>query len=551
MLSSLKIENYALINKTEIDFPDGFIVITGETGAGKSIMLGALGLVLGQRADTNVLQDKEKRCIVEAEFSLDNSFIPFFEKNDLDFDANSIFRREIMPNGKSRAFINDVPVQLSVLKTIGDVLMDIHSQHTTLTLKGSEFQRLIIDNYLDNISLLTNYKTTYKEWKTLQIETEKLEEKYRNFVKEQSYFQYLLEEFENVKLKENEQEELEKEIELMSNSEEIKNQITQSLQLFDGEDYGNVLFNLSQIKNNISKIASYDKDLTDILQRLESSIIELKDIVTELFSFNDNIIFNQQTLDTANERLDIIYGLERKHNVNTIAQLLSIRKDIENKLSSNEDLEILIKQKKNAISTLFSTLSNQAQLLSEHRKQVANRIEKEVIPLLSDMGMANACLKIVIESNYNNYMINGIDDIDFLFSANKGSELKPLAKVASGGELSRLMLALKAVLARKSQMPTIIFDEIDSGVSGDIAAKVGNIIKQMSENHQLIVITHLPQMAAKATNHYKVFKEEEAQTTISKIKHLTQAERVGEIATMLSNDSITQAAINNAKELLS
>ncbi|MDR0790800.1 MAG: DNA repair protein RecN [Bacteroidales bacterium] len=550
MLLSLRIENYALINQTSMAFPQGFTAITGETGAGKSIMLGALGLVLGQRADTGVLQDKNKRCIVEAEFTIDDNLRPIFDDNDLDFDFHSIFRREIAPNGKSRAFINDVPVQLPIMKILGDNLMDIHSQHTTLTLKGSSFQLSIIDNYLDDITLPNTYKAAYKQWKKLQNEITELENKHREFQKEQSYYQYLVEELANAKLRVGEQEELEQDVDLMSNSEEIKLQITQSLALLDNEEVVSVFSNLSQVKSNISKISSHDPNLNNISQRLDSAFIELKDIGQELSNFNDNVSFSQQTLDSANDRLDLIYRLQSKHAVNSISELLEIKQDLNNKLSYNEDLEIQIEQKKKENSVVWSQLSDVALRLSQMRKAAAKTIEKEVLPLLCDMALPASSLQIDVLSDTERYSESGIDYIDFLFSANKGSELKPLYKVASGGELARLMLALKAVLSRKSNMPTIIFDEIDSGVSGDIAAKVGNIIKQMAERHQLIVITHLPQMASKATNHYKVFKQEDSDTTTSQIKQLNQQERVEEIAKMLSNDRITQAAIDNAMELL-
>jgi DNA repair protein RecN (Recombination protein N) len=534
----------------EMDFPQGFIAVTGETGAGKSIMLGALGLVLGQRADTSILQDKEKRCVVEAEFSIDDKLKTLFVKNDLDFDEHSIFRREISPNGKSRAFVNDTPVSLSVMKIIGDNLMDIHSQNTTITLKGSEFQMSIVDNYLDDLKVLYDYKALYHQWKNLQKEITELEQKHNEFQNEQSYFQYLVEELDNAALQDGEKETLEEEVEFMANSEEIKSQVVQSLNLLQNDDMPSVLSYLSQMKSNISKVSFLNPQLKDILQRLDSSFVELKDIEADLTNFNENVNFNQQTLDNANERLDLIFRLLKKHNVHSIKELLDIQKNLSDKFLSNEDLAFQIEEKKNENAIVFSQLTNAAKKLTEERKAAAQIIQREVLPLLCDMGMANAMLQIEITTDNEHFSITGVDDIDFLFSANKGSELKPLSKVVSGGELSRLMLALKAVLARQSQMPTIILDEIDNGVSGDIAAKVGNIIRQMAKNHQLIVITHLPQMAAKAVTHYKVFKEEISEITISKIKQLNPNERVEEIAKMLSNDHITQAAINNATELI-
>ena len=466
---SLRIENYALIEQSSIDFPQGFIAITGETGAGKSILLGALGLVLGQRADIDVLRDKQKRCIVEAEFSIDENLKILFDDNDLEFELNSIFRREISANGKSRAFINDTPVPLSVMRIFGDNLMDIHSQHTTLTLKGSIFQLSIVDSYLDERTLPEAYKAAYRNWKKMKDDIAEQESRYAEFQKEQSYYQYLAEELANAKLCDTEQQKLEQEIDLMSNSEEIKSQIARSLALFDDERDASILSCLSQARSNISHISSRDANLNNIFQRLDSAFIELRDIEQELANFSDNVSFNQQTLDFATERLDLIYRLQKKHAVDSIVGLLEIEQDLNNKLSNNEDLEFQIEQKKKECAVLFSKLSDLALKLSQSRKIAANAIEKEILPLLSDMAMTASNLQIEIISDPERYSESGIDSIDFLFSANKGSELKPLSKVASGGELARLMLALKAVLSRKSNMPTIIFDEIDSGVSGDIA----------------------------------------------------------------------------------
>ncbi|MDR1006320.1 MAG: DNA repair protein RecN [Bacteroidales bacterium] len=552
MLLSLRIENYALINKVSIEFPCGFTAITGETGAGKSILLGALSLLAGARADTGVLFDKDRKCIVEAEFALSEDFATLFEESGLDADNNGIFRREIAPNGKSRAFINDTPVQLATMKALGERLMDIHSQHTTLTLKGSAFQRLMVDGFLDNRAIAADFKAGFSKWKSEQTAIGELETKYRNFQKEQDYYAFLLEEFANADLRHGEQESLEAELEMMTHSEEIKLQISQSLALIDNEDYASVLFNLSQVRNNLSKISSYSPALKDIADRINSAYIELKDVHRELEICNDEVAFDPDRLAFAKDRLSVIYRLQSKHSVNSVEELLEIRERIAGSLSSNEHLREEIDQRTKANAELFNHISEKALEISRLRIEAAKTIEEQVKPLLCDMGMANAEVKIVIEPDrtLKNMNESGIDDIDFLFSANKGSEPKPLSKVASGGELSRLMLALKAVSSSKNNMPTIIFDEIDSGVSGDIAAKVGNIIKRMAANHQLLVITHLPQMAAKASCHYKVFKEDVDAKTVSNIKKLDADERIEEIAKMLSNDSVTQAAVNNAKALL-
>ncbi|MFA6200264.1 MAG: DNA repair protein RecN [Bacteroidales bacterium] len=550
MLQRLKIENYALIRQMDIPFEKGFISITGETGAGKSIMLGALGLILGQRADANVLWDKEKKCVVEAEFELDNSFVQFFEENDLDFSTQTIFRREISVNGKSRAFINDIPVQLTLMKELGDNLMDIHSQHNTLTLKNSTFQFSIVDSYIDKKELFTDYHNHYSSWRKIVNRIVELETKEAEFQKEASYFQFLSDEFETAKLNIGEQEELEQEVELLSNAEEIKTNIVQSINLLDNDEALGSINLIQQAKQGLSKVSTHHKGLENLYNRLDSSFIELRDIISELINLDDSIILDSQKLEDSQERLDLIYNLEKKHQVTTLEELLKVRDEIDEKLLLSSNLTDEITKLKKEERDIFSKLSLLAKEITKKRKESSLKIEKEILPLLCDMGMKEAVLKINIIEN-DSLSNNGENDIELLFNANRGGELSPISKVISGGELSRLMLALKAVMSKKQSMPTIIFDEIDTGVSGDIASKVGSIMREMSKNHQIIAITHLPQIAAKSNYHFKVLKNTTEDSTFSEMKLLNPNERVNEIATIISNGSITDSALNLAKELLS
>ncbi|MBP1629512.1 MAG: repair protein RecN [Bacteroidetes bacterium] len=554
MLQHLRIENYALIRQMDISFENGFISITGETGAGKSIMLGALGLILGQRADTNVLWDKDKKCVVEAEFILDIKYSKLFDDNGLDFDETAIFRREISPNGKSRAFINDTPIQLSVMKEIGDLLMDIHSQHSTLTLKNSSFQFSVVDSFIKDKTLFNDYRLLFSEWKKLNSEIIDLEAKEADFLKESSYYQFLSEEFEKANLQIGEQEELEQEVELLSNAEEIKSSVVQTINILDNEDGLGALSLIQQVKGYVSKVAFHHKSLEDLLKRLDSSYIEIKDILNEFIDFNDSVVFDPNKLEISNERLDLIYRLEKKHNVKSIEELIEIRNDIDDKLlvTSNISDKIVLLKKEEKI--LYEKLTNLAKKITLSREEAKEIVSRSIMPLFADMGMSDAILKINILVN-NELHINGENSIEFLFNANKGGELSPISKVISGGELSRLMLAIKAVeaqnISKEKSNLTIIFDEIDTGVSGDIASKVGNIMKIMSKKHQIIAITHLPQIAAKSDYHFKVYKKTADESTVSEMLLLNMDERINEIASMLSSDKVSDAAILNARELLS
>lgn len=551
MLLSLQIENYALIRSTNINFSQGFTSICGETGAGKSILLGALALVLGQRADSEVLLDKEKKCFIEAVFSISNKLQSLFEDNDLDFDVESTFRREILPSGKSRAFINDTPVSLSVMKQIGDCLVDIHSQHNTINLNDKSFQLSILDSYLEDSSLLKEYSEKYKHYTKISTQIIDMKEQLSDFQKESSYIQFMYEELEKANLKDGEQEELQESVDLMSNSENIKTQIINSLSLFETEDYPSVISNLYEIKNNISKIENLNKTTKELYSRIESSFIELKDIFSDLQSFNDSIVFDAQLLEENSQRLDLIYKLQSKHNVETVRELLEIKENYSNQINQTSDLEFEISKLEQEQNKLKKELNNLVNKIFEARKKSAERVEKSLLPLFEAMGMKNAVLKIEVETPQT--LNRSAGEVEFLFNANKtlANQFRGLNKVASGGELSRLMLALKAIHLEKDNMPTLIFDEIDSGISGEIASKVALIMKNMAENRQIIAITHLPQIAAKANYQFKVYKSDIENQTESKITLLSKEERVIEIAKMLSDENPSEAALTNSRELLS
>lgn len=551
MLQGLQIENYALIHSTQINLSQGFTSICGETGAGKSILLGALGLVLGQRADSEVLLDKEKKCCIEATFKISPSLKPLFEENDLDYEIESIFRREILPSGKSRAFINDTPLSLSAMKQIGDRLVDIHSQHNTINLNDKTFQLSILDSHLTDLTALKKYKEKFKNY--LEINSEIKEKKINllDFQKESSFTTFLYEELEKANLKEGEQEELQESVDLMSNAENIKTQIESSLSLFETEDYPSVITNLYEIKNKLSKIESLNKTTKELYSRTESAFIELKDIFCELQDFNEKINYDPQLLEANTQRLDLIFKLQNKHNVETVSELLQIKENLSNQINQTSDLEFEIKHLEERQNQILEELTLLIETIYIQRQEAAQKIEKELLPLFESMGMKNAVLKIEITKPESINKTAG--EVEFLFNANKTltTQYRTLNKVASGGELSRLMLALKAIHLEKDNMPTLIFDEIDSGISGDIASKVALIMKTMAENRQIIAITHLPQIAAKADYQFKVYKSDIENQTESKITLLSKEERVIEIAKMLSDENPSEAALTNSRELLS
>ncbi len=549
MIVSLSIENFALIEKLSVRFSDGFSVITGETGAGKSILLGALGLVLGKRADLSSLKNKEEKCIIEAHFQVKNyNLQSFFESNDLDYEEETILRREILPSGKSRAFINDTPVNLNELQELGNYLIDIHSQHQTQELSDDAMQFQIIDSVASNWDVIAEYTSDLKEYKKLNSDLKIKKELLLSVVKEQDYNAFLLDELLLANLKSGEQEELESQYEKLNNVEFIKENLLKSLSISNEEQFG-VLQNLKEIKLSIQKIAPFSSEYYKLNERISSVLIEFDDIEKELTRLSESVFSNPDELDKINEKLQVIYSLQKKHQVKSVDELIEIQNELDAKVVSVATLESEISTIENQMVASEKKLNDLAITIHDNRIAAIPELINKLALILEPLGMANARFEIQLISK-DSYFVNGKDEIQFLFSANKGSDFGLLKKVASGGEMSRIMLAVKSVLSHYSKLPTIIFDEIDTGVSGEIAHKMGEILKQMSVNMQVFAITHLPQIAGKGKEHFKVYKVIEDDKTQSELKLLTKDERVIEIAQMLSGSTISDSALNHAKELL-
>lgn len=547
MIRNLKITNYALIEQLEIDFIPGFITITGETGAGKSILMGALSLILGQRADTGVLMNKQQKCIVEGEFGIDSKFKPFFDINDLDFEELTLIRREILPGGKSRAFINDTPVVLAVLKELGNQLVDVHSQHQNLQLSDNIYQMEVVDHVCGNEMLLNKYRTHFSAYSETMLEYKKLKSGIDSLKGELDFYEFQFTELESAKLLEGELEQIESELSTLEHAEEIKSSLLESCQLLLGEEKGLKLIN--EAFNLQKKIAKFHLPSASLSERLESTYIELNDIASEMESFAGYTEFDPARLNKTRERIDLLFSLMQKHKLKSVAELISLRIELENKISeitfSDENLEKLNKK----ILDLKGKVESNAAKLHIARQSSGNRIEKEIVSMLQLLGIPNPTFKVnVVHTEVPDE--NGMDDVRFLFSANKQSPAEEISKVASGGEISRLMLCIKSLLSDYKGLPTLIFDEIDSGVSGEVAEKVGTIMKEMSGGRQVIAITHLPQVASQGDSHFLVYKEEKELTTTTKISVLTEDERVEEIAKLLSGEEVTGAALSNARELL-
>lgn len=549
MITSLSIENYALIEKLSVDFTDGFSVITGETGAGKSILLGALGLVLGNRADLSSLKNKDEKCIIEAHFSISKyNLKPFFEANDLDYEEDTIIRREILPTGKSRAFINDTPVNLGELQELSDVLLDIHSQHQTQELSETKMQFQIIDAVATNQDNLESYTALLKEYKQSLAVLNQKKATLSELTKEQEYNSFLLEELLAAQLEQCNQQDLESSLEKLNNVEHIKESLVRSLAVANDEQFG-VLQYLREIKVNIQKIAGFSEEYEAILQRISSVIIEFDDIEKELQSQSESLYGDPEKMEQITQKLQLIYALQKKHQVQTIEELLVIQNDLDEKVISVSSLEIEIEKTAVLLLDLESKLNALSDSIHENRAVAIPVLTQKMEAILALLGMENARFSIQINVG-EQFLSNGKDEIQFLFAANKGSDFGLLKKVASGGEMSRIMLAVKAILSQYSNLPTIIFDEIDTGVSGEIANKMAQIMKKMSETMQVFAITHLPQIAGKGTVHFKVYKKVEQEQTKSELKLLTKEERITEIAQMLSGIDVTASAIIHAKELL-
>lgn len=549
MLQKLSIRNYALIDSLDIEFDKGLNIITGETGAGKSIILGALSLILGQRAESKYFFNQDKKCVIEGSFALaDENLKELFEENDLDFSNESILRREISIDGKTRSFINDTPVNLSILKQIGEKLIDIHSQHATQEINDADFQLLIVDSLANHQSLLFSYRSGFKKLKQDTNLLKKLVSEADEARNKQDYEQFLFNELEQAKLQEGEQEDLEQELERLTHAETIKRALLTASGLIN-ENEPSALQILKEASLQLQGIEKFDPAINVLYERLRSSIIEIKDITDEVSIIEENTVHSADRLELVNQRLDLFYSLQQKHRLADNTELLALQKQLEenlNKLlSSDEHIEKLQKE----IDQLKKELHKQADQLSANRKKAVKVVEEQTSITLKKVGMLNAKLvldqKVLSELNKD-----GLDEINLLFTANAGQAPAPVNKVASGGELSRLMLAIKALLAKHTSLPTIIFDEIDTGISGETALKVGEVISDLGQNMQVISITHLPQIAAKGISHYFVHKSEEHGKTTTGIRKLKQDERIGVIAEMLSGKNPGASAIENARELL-
>ena len=552
MLTSLAVKNYALIDELQLQFGKKLNIITGETGAGKSILLGALGLLLGQRADSNSLLDKTKKCIVEGEFDSKNKFIDeFFSSNELDPESRIIIRREISKEGKSRAFINDTPVSISQLKELGNLLVDIHSQHETLLLNKSGFQLSVVDSFAGIDTELTDYQQKFSDYKKLLIQLNELKADEAKSKSEQDYITFQFNELEEAALETGEtKEKLDEELKTLSHSEEIRVGLSKLDEVISGGET-DLLTSISSAVQIVQQLSKYNSKLEVVAERLKSVQIELKDISQESTSISDEVQLDPQRLEIVNDRLNILNRLEQKHRVNSTQELIALKNDFEKKLeninSMDERIEGLEKEKEK----LFATLLMKADKISASRAKVIPGIETKVKKMLSELGMPNAILKIEQESLANNELnLTGKDSIRFLFSANKGVAYSEISKVASGGELSRLMLCLKAIVAKLIDLPTVVFDEIDTGVSGETAYKIGNVMNDLSSSLQLLAITHLPQIASRGDVHFFVYKEVIGKRTFTKVSRLSAEERIVEVARMLSGDKPTAIAMQNAKELL-
>ena len=549
MLVKLFVQNYALIKSLDLELEKGLTIITGETGAGKSILLGALSLILGSRADVSVLLEKNKKCIVEGSFRIDGYELnDFFEVNELDFEPLTIIRREINPAGKSRGFINDTPVTLTVLKDIGDRLIDIHSQHQTLMLRDNSFHLSVIDSFAGTTGLLEKYRLVYQNFRRLKKELNELTEMSDKNKADLEYYQFQLEQLDSSKLVAGEQDDLEKEQELLSHAEEIKIALNNASHLFSF-DGNSILVMLKEVKTNLSRIMEFIPGGEGLLQRADSAWIELNDLANELEKMAALIEADPNRLAEINERLDLIYSLLQKHRLNDLNELLDEREKIREKVVSIETNDERLKELQLLVDNEARLLNSFCEEISEKRNNILGNVERKITDMLKQLGMPGAKFKISL-SRLKDFTMSGIDHADFLFSANKQTEPENIAKIASGGELSRVMLSLKSMLTRKNNLPTIIFDEIDSGVSGEIAARVGQILAGMGDYMQVLNITHLPQVASRGSRHYHVYKDEENNSAVTKIKLLSPQERIIEIARLLSGSQITETALKNARELL-
>lgn len=549
MLKSLSVENYALIEKADVIWRDGFSVITGETGSGKSILLGALSLIQGNRADVKVLKNPERKCVVEAEFDISNYRLQsFFDENDLDFDDICIIRREISPNGKSRAFINDVPAPLSVLKSLTAYLIDIHSQHATLLLSQDEFQLQVLDALADTGSIRNKYALLFRDFSTKKKNLSELLSKLESQNSNKDYLEFQLNQLKEANLSENEQSELEDELAKLSHISELK-EVLEKTQWHLTEKEDSICASLHEVSGKMQELSSVYEETNEWGKGLGNALIELKEIAREVESRLADVTIDPQRIEFIHNRLDLIYTLEKKHKVDDIKGLLSLQNNFEKELELIENSDEAVNELKACIEEQRKELEQLSNTLSLQRKRAKQPLEQSICDILHGLGIPNAKFEAEFDE-LADFSANGKDKITFLFSANKNGSLQSISNVASGGELSRVMLALKSILSKHENLPTIILDEIDTGVSGEVADKMGELMKKMGEYMQVVSITHLPQIAAKCSTHFKVYKEDDEESTVSHIIELSEEERIKEIAQMLSGSNLTEVAIENAKVLM-
>ena len=548
MITSLKISNYALIEHLDISFDTGMTCITGETGAGKSILMGGLGLVLGKRADMSVLKDDKKKCVIEASFLIDNYNLQgFFEDFGLDYEAETFLRREIIPSGKSRAFINDTPVNLDILSRLSEVLIDVHSQLENQSLFKNEYQFLVLDAIAGNQDTLKEYKNKLSEYQNIQKEYDHTKKLNEEAAKIQDYNQFLYDELASEELTPDMLIPLEEEIDQLSNVEALQQYLSQGIHLIEEEQVG-LLTQFSSLNALLNEAVSKSKNLSIFQERTNSLSIELKDILDDLISKQETLESNPALLEKLSNRWDKIQNLFQKHQVDNIRDLIQVRDQLEKKLEQNKYLEQKINALKGRLVESEELLEGLSKQLHQNRKEASPKLCDQMQQIISKMGMQNARFRIDLTS-VNHFLSNGKEQIDFLFSANLGSDFKPIKKVASGGEMSRIMLSIKAILSQFKQLPSIVFDEIDTGVSGAVSNEIANIMAYMSENMQVFTITHLPQVAAKGKQHFLVYKEVRGNTTMTKLRELNQEERIKELAQMLSGEELTRTAIGSCQTI--
>lgn len=551
MLKRLAISNYALIDNLDISFSNELNILTGETGAGKSIILGALSLILGQRAEGKYFFNQQKKCVIEGTFLVNGFHLnEFFEENDLDYELETVLRREISSDGKSRAFINDTPVNLTTLKKLGEKLIDIHSQHATLEINDEDFQLLVIDTIADNGVLRESYKSTFKEYRQAQTKLKELVAQSEQSKSDLDYFQFQFNELEKASLSEDEQTQLEQDQDVLTHAEEIKRSLLSAIGLLSESETAAII-QLKEAAANLGSAERYNPEVKELHERLNSSLIEIKDILSEIERIEQHSTVDEVRLEEINQRLDLLYSLQKKHRVSSNLELIQLRDQLSDKLKgilfADEDIGKL----KREVESIHVKLIDLAEQLHQSRLASIPHVEKAIKTTLNEVGMPNAVLQISNEQlEDGKFDLNGTDQIKFLFTANKGQVPLPMNKVASGGELSRLMLSIKSLIAVHTSLPTIIFDEIDTGISGEVALKVGKIMEKLSSNMQVIAITHLPQIAARGNAHYTVYKDEQTDITHTNIKQIGQEERVMELAKMLSGNNPGESAILNARELL-